>query len=173
MIALFSIMHTGTLFTKELLCDYKFFVVGQEIPLDRVDNPAIFEHITEGAINGIEKLVRLHKTVVPLRHPCRVRESWARRYKNIDRLSDLDKVWKILIDRIDSDEIVYISIDSENRNEMLLAASLSLGLELKTDWSICHSVADTSAIDITDEMIAKEPKWIMDFYLGKINANKH
>ena len=167
MIALLTIMHTGTRFVRSsILNDFDFFHLQQEIH-QRSVNPGWFGHIYPENYPDIEDRVLGHSDiVVPLRHPARVRLSWERRKRNIDRL---ELCWDYLIDVISKHDPVYIPIDSESREYKLSQASERLGVTLSTDWGVVCSEVGTSDIEITDEMKSKVRGKVMDFYYEYAN----
>jgi len=134
-----TIPHTGTtLVLKHLLP----FLPDMRNP-KRCGHGKIFCHIYEERIAELLPLLEKYPAVIPLRHPEKVAISWKARKKDLNELWGL---WETLVDVIDPYHPLYLAIDSAGRDQALRSISKTLGLDLKTDWSVIASTGLTATL---------------------------
>ena len=157
-----TIQHSGTLFTRAL------------IPFDPIaltEKPKqgdwLYWGHTHRDVKGRdnwEGLVKEYPTIVPLRHPSLICESWRRRKGEIEKESwRLVEEWRVLIDKIDPHKPYYLPIDSPDRQNYLDAINKDLGLNIRTRWKVAHSKKETYSLNPNSYPIDKELDFIKPF----------
>jgi len=160
---LFTIQHSGSHFIMQLLSPWwntHHVNGGQGCNFDR-NGHVLMGHLNEWPLAKLAELSREHLTIVPMRHPCRIRESWRRRGRT---LAELDRSWDILINHVHNPQCVYIPVDTGTREKMLKVASDRMGLDMKTNWDVVCGDYGTSDMFVTPEMLLNEPPEILDFH---------
>ena len=167
-----TIQHSGTLFTRALI---------PFDPISLVEKPREGDWLYWGHMHrdvagrdNWKKLVKRFPTIVPLRHPSLISESWKRREGEFEKESwRLKEEWKFLIDEIDPYNPYYLPIDSPQRQDYLDVINKDLGINARTRWKPVHSKKQTFNLqpkEIDSELDFIKPL-ISRFY--KVNyANK-
>lgn len=129
-----SVPHTGTRFVFEHLLKGRHRC--GEHPCD--DGFSVYH--TDGRHK--KRLIALagqFPTIVPMRHPAKVAQSWAvNRSKNPDYYAPdrLRAAFHSLVTDIDPLKPLYLPIDAPNRDEYLAKINAELGLGLDTGWPV-------------------------------------
>jgi len=150
-----TIQHSGTLFTRALI---------PFDPLPLTDKPKEGDWIYWGHMHrdvagrdNWKELARQFPTIVPLRHPYLISESWNRR--SVDNEKEpwrLREEWDFLINEIDKYDPYYLPIDSNNRQEYLDKINNDLNLNIRTRWTPVHSKKNTHGLSINEVEIDQE-----------------
>lgn len=107
-----SVRHTGTRFTKQLLGG---------VPHCHLDKPSVFDKAKE--YEG--------RTVVPIRDPRRVLESWHKRGEKLERFL---VSWPRLMDLHKEHQFMFLPVDHPERRYFLDKLAERLERPLTTDW---------------------------------------
>lgn len=160
-----TIQHTGTRFTEDLFIKKGFhsksFI---EAPEGRTLH---IGHISKGQREAILSLIKDLVTVIPLRHPYLVSESWKRRGKDLNELVDNYKI----LTELDYYNPFYLPIDTPNKNYYLNKISDFLNINLITEWEVKNSIHSTYSLHWTDikpdpiiEKLVEETRLLDRFY---------
>lgn len=174
-----TVMHSGTHFTFSLFGSLGRWTISG---IDTIDddfkqtpddvNHVLFYHMLDQVMDTIEKVMDKYPSVIPLRHPARIYESWYRRI-GVRMWADpekdnLNKQMRNLINIADKYDPTYILIDSDKKDRWLERANNRLDVEFKTDWSVNHSNFGAARIPVTKEMEDRVPEFVNNFYHEKI-----
>lgn len=131
MILLYSIPHTGTHFTAKLL--------------DGLLSGAV--HIT----GDPEDTSKYTKIVVPLRHPEKVAESWAKRFelRGSQQWKQWEAAWEYLYELEPDPRVFFFDLERKD----LKGLSEFVGQELTTDWAPENHIEYDAAPLITPEQV--------------------
>ena len=130
-----SIQHSGTkLLVRKFQCD--------ELALRDETEGLHVGHISTGQWPHIISRIK-DPTIIPMRHPHLVWESWRRRGKNINELIEN---YHLLID-LDQYQPFYVNIDLPIRDWQIDKINTELNLTLAKEWPIINSVCGTYNID--------------------------
>jgi hypothetical protein len=92
-------------------------------------------------------LVKKFPTIIPLRHPSLIEESWKRREGEFEKESwRLKEEWEFLINEIDPHSPYYLPIDAPDRQDYLDKINKDLGLNIRTRWKPVHSKKNTHSL---------------------------
>lgn len=132
---IFSVQHTGTRFTQDLLTRHGI----ESVQAHPVKSRQLF-------IRGWLRRCKDNDwpIVVPLRIVQEVAQSWLRRDKDIDAMFDQ---WRMLNDELVGYEICPLPIDSAFiRESHLDYLAQRCGVEMKTDWQNYGAIADSERV---------------------------
>ena len=119
-----TIPHTGTHFMRDHLL--------KEPGLARV------EHIYPNSCVDLEAIAKVSPTIIPLRHPLLVAESWKRRAKDV---FELPMWWSNLVTYFDPHGPFYLCLDKpEIRDGQLADINRDLEMELETNWPVLREM---------------------------------
>lgn len=172
-IAMPTMMHTGTRFMLRNLTNVAY---SSEDSLDqdlktRIPsmNTFIHMHMIEEVSDVVVRIAKNHKTLIPLRDPARICESWKRREgkKYWANRDNMIYQWDILINKIDKHDPVYFLIDSPNRELWLDRAISILGFDFDRNWDEI-SPFKTASVKVTEEMEEAVPYFVRQFYKDKV-----
>lgn len=178
-----SVMHTGTrLLTIEILKgtrggkynldDYKY----TNIPpmcgdTDDGDDHLHVGHVFSENMDLWREAMRKFPTIVPLRHPSRVLESYRRRGKSEDVYKSQ---WDNLISLVKDFKVLYLHADMPNiRDDELKNISELAGWNVSSDFPATKKTGSeygTHDLTISDELLSDTPKEYIDFYMETVNA---
>jgi len=165
MIFIPTVMHSGTRFLHQLIG----WPVQTLAKAQFVDGTIIHCHMDTRS----EKFTRALTCpiVVPMRHPARIYESWARRNFKSKHPEKLEAQFRRMIREVHPHSPTYVVIDHEDRDLHLKRLNDRFGLALKTDWCPV-SEKGTSDVEITRKRMARVPDFVMDFY-EEITDGRH
>lgn len=110
---------------------------------------------------------KAEKVFTTLRHPARVLESFKRRQRG--GYEDFLSQWDMMTDLLREYDTTFIHVDREDlRDREINEARESLGLgKISIDWTPrielgCY--CGTHDLQLTDELVAEVPDWMVDFY---------
>jgi len=172
-----SVSHTGTNFCKRLFIDkgWEDCAFNQE---PSQGNAYLVGHIRhDDQIERALSLAQKYPLICPFRHPYRVEESWLRQGRGTSR--DLVKCFELMFDKFLPLKPYIMPVDSPTREKWLDAMAKGLKLDLKTDWEVMNSKANTYAMELSeftpsDEIIrfTKEINQFLGQYYGKARKKK-
>lgn len=132
MIIVPTILNTGTHFLLNLLG-----IKPKGMLWEQQENGIAYGHIYPRYKDIYMPLIEDNLTIIPLRHPLVVAESWKARGGNIFEMIDM---WEFLVNEIHPLNPVYLPIDSPYRDIALGDINAWLGMNMTTDWSPVSSV---------------------------------
>ena len=167
-----SVHHTGTKFVyRYLLADEK----GWEFVTPNPDTTMAYYKPDGSPRTGDKGKVRIHidpplmhrihawmadfPSIVPLRHPRNVAQSWKNRFKSF---AELGEQWRLLKEEVDKYNPYYLPLnDSELKNEFLKKIEIGLKIEVEYDWPvICEGANEFNLLTDEDEGLVKS--WMAD-----------
>ena len=164
-----SVMHTGLHLLLDVFKHWK--VIGPVLDGSQVMTPPQDEeryiipvHLTKSN-REIYRLVQDYPSVVPMRHPVKVLESFKRRGLTQEYF---EEQWKCLI-RIKDRLIRYVHVDQERRDQDLEIAGKLAGTRLSSDWPIL-TVKNTIDFEVTEDRVKSLPDWVMEHYKWTLQA---
>lgn len=172
-----SVSHTGTNFTKRLFIERGF----EDLALNQSPtrkNAYYCGHIRPDDLQPLAlKLAGRMPLICPFRHPYRTEASWLKQGRGTSK--DLVAAYRILFEKYIPLKPYILAVDSPNREKQLSELSKGIGLDLKTDWEVINTKANTYATDLkdfnpSDEVIAftKEINQFLGTYYGETRPNK-
>lgn len=164
-IVLPTIMHTGNTLMQEII-GYEVIGCAQE---PRSDDTVIHAHTTNSLYDQLEKCMDKYPSIIPMRHPARVWRSFQQRDSG-KTMKTYREQFGCMVELTEGRNVSYIHVDQpELRDTELDQASRRLGINNKTAWPIVNSVAGTHELDITNDMVAEIPEWILEYYKRTYN----
>ncbi len=140
---LISVPHSGTHFVRYHL-------------LKGFGSTLHAEHIWPGREHDLATMARKRPTIIPLRHPVSVAQSWKDRGNQAKKLGELRDFWARLIEYIDPHNPNYLPLDSPARAMYLDDFNNRHGYGLTTDWPIVrHPDGSDSCPDYKREPLTK------------------
>lgn len=147
-----SIPYTGTNFTADLFAKAGYEVLGLHQRPGREKFVRRAHCLKESQIGPA--LGAGLPLVVPMRHPYRVAESWARRG---GYLPDMVRAYRTVVERLLPHRPFFMPVDSDRRGEYLERLR-ELEPKLSTDWEVVGSKSNT--YDLSLEDISPKPEVI-------------
>ena len=137
-----SIPHTGTHLCKHIFCNVPKrprlqIKYGRLDPEVWIPDGWFHEHITQESMRFIRHWAQAVPVIVPMRHPIDVAVSWVTRNKKIGDL--IDEYRRLF--SIDRDyELLYLPIDTPDREEWLEKIDKKMEWETKTNFPVIKSI---------------------------------
>ena len=146
MIVVASVHHTGTNFVgQEILkgfsnagMGYRAYVKG--VPTGKKQ---VRIHCELAHVDYLEWWCSKYPSIVPMRHPVKVFESWKVREKSFKNLAGQYDILKNIVSNFDT---TYLPIDVPDRDDWLWQLNERFGLDIQTTWPVIMSRKETATL---------------------------
>jgi hypothetical protein len=145
-----SVHHTGTQFAQKLFEDLGY-IGTDKTPKEAGNSVNYFHrsHIAPSILTELKMWLEIGvPIVVPMRHPWAVVQSWLARKKALKQLMEQ---YELLFRLVDTYPVLYLPLDTMDREVYLHHLRLECDPLLTTNWPVIGSDAKLERVPIDDE----------------------